>query len=156
MEGMETVEGNEKHCKSRCVADLRAGMVLGMLGLSKQQSAATAMYSPNTGNRCLASTKQLERQRLHTDRPSMGYKATCKELKNPGYFCVTTAEQPAYIWVVEGSHSLIAKAKPGTSHGLKSTNAELKQLTHTRCSSRGVTSYMPVLVTKTTLPLGHS
>ena len=118
MEELERSTETIKHAKTRAMCDVRVGMLLSMMKLSDQTRKETAMYCPDTGNRCLASTVGVARQVIHTDRATMGMKRTVIDLENPGYFSIITGDQPAYLWVVDGSHYHIAKARSNQLHAL--------------------------------------
>ena len=127
MEGLERTEQTVRHARARALVDVRIGMVMAMMKLSDQGALETAMYCPVTGNRCLGSTEGVRRQVVHSDRTTMGYRRTVVDKENPGYFAMVTWDQPAYIWVVEGSHFLLAKARPNQVHALGvGSTAELK------------------------------
>ena len=108
MDHMETKE-NVTYAKYRALADVRMGMALNMLNLSTQAHKIQAMVCPDTGSRCLVTTKGCPRQDIHSDRDAMGAQATIVEKKNPGYFTVATGQQAAFIWAVPGSHISIAR-----------------------------------------------
>ncbi len=111
---MEALEQDEKRVlcsKYRALADVRSGMVLGMLQLSSQTVETSAMYCPNTGSRALVTTPGCPRQIIHTDRAVMGKRRTIVEEANPGYFTIITGKESAYVWVVGGSHIMLAKTK---------------------------------------------
>ena len=107
MEGQDSV----KYAKYRALMDVRMGMLLSMMNLSDQVKKEAAMYCPNTGSRCLVSTKGVRRQKIHSDRLAMSKKRTLIENENPGYFTLATWESQAHIWAVPGSHRSIARTK---------------------------------------------
>ena len=111
MSGLET-EKTKELGRSKAIVDVRVRQVMAALQVqTKKHQSLTghSMYAPCTGGRWLLTSEGCERQKLHTNFPTL----TASEMrmgKNPGYFAICTGAHEVPIWVCPHSHMLIANA----------------------------------------------
>lgn len=97
--------------RSRALVDVRVGQIaagLKIVGGSNTYNKNISVHMPRTGGRWLYTTKNCERQRLHTDFKGLSREETISGTGNPGYFVLCSASEEVPLWVCEYSHRLIA------------------------------------------------
>ena len=86
-------------CRNRALLDLRIGQCIAALKIGDNFGGRgdKEMYTPNTGSRWLATSKECKRQQLHTDFEGMSRTETLSRDKLPGFsFCVLLRRKYRY------------------------------------------------------------
>lgn len=106
--------------KSRVLLDIRVGQAVAALrAWNNTSSERDNMFIPNSGGRWLYTSKKCDKQKIHTDFPTLSASQIQENSKCPGFFTICSGEREVRLWVCEGSHIRIAEVNSAGGDGLE-------------------------------------
>ena len=95
-------------CRARALLDVRIATAMSALRVhDNQKDDQPHVFTPKTGGRWLITSKGCQRQKVHSDFPTLSAQQLLGR-KSPGYFTISTGEKSVPLWVSPESHRIIA------------------------------------------------